>query len=262
MDDSSVTRANAYTVRLDNFEGPLDLLVYLIQRNEMDIMTVSVSKIAEDYFRLMAQVPSVDLDQGGEFLVLASNLILFKARQLLPSPPLEEDEELFDPFAETRRLEEHERFRKIAQILKQYEMQWSSVHSRKDGTAADHSEVIWDLEEVSIFDLYQAFQKVLRELGAERPSVIFGADYTVDEKVAELRMLAAELKTFSLTEYLKQMQSRSEIIVTFLALLELVRLQELAVKQHKAHGEIWVVGLQVPQEREPDDEVEQEDGHE
>ncbi len=262
MDDIPTTRANAYTVRLDNFEGPLDLLIYLIQRNEMDIFTVSVSKIAEDYFRFLAQVPSVDLDQGGEFLVLASTMILFKARQLLPSPPLEEDEELFDPFAETRRLEEHERYRKIAQILKEYEVQWSSVHSRKDSTAADLSEVIWELEEVSIFDLYQAFQKVLRELGAEKPSVVFGADYTVDEKVAELRMLASELKTFSLTEYLKQMQSRSEIIVTFLALLELVRLQELAVKQHKIHGEIWVVSLQVSPEQQKDNDYQEEGSQE
>jgi len=238
QEDKPVQKKN-YSVELDNFEGPLDLLVYLIQQNEMEIFTVSLAKIAEDYLAFISQIPSVDLDQGGEFLVLAATLILFKARQLLPTPPEELDEEIFDPFAEQKRLAEFERFRRVAELLKEYEVKWSSVHGRKG--KVEKGEVVWELEEVSVFDLYQAFQRILTEIGSGKPAVVFGEDYTVDEKMVELRMLLTEVEMFSLSEYLRQMRSKSEIIVTFLALLEMVRQQRLAVKQNKIYAEIWIV---------------------
>ena len=241
MEQSNDLRAPCYTVQLDNFEGPLDLLLYLIQRNEMDVFTVSLSKLAEDFLRCLAQMSNVDLDEAGEFLVLASTLILFKARQLLPSPPQEEEDQYYDPDAERKRLEEFERYRKVAELLKEYEVKWSSVHGRHGTAGEKRGETVWELEDISIFDLYQAFQKVLDELGAERPAVVFGEDYTVDEKMVELRILLAHVEMFSLTQYLVQLRSRAEIIVTFLALLELVRLQQLNVKQSKMHAEIWIV---------------------
>lgn len=240
-EEVQINQNSGHIVQLENFEGPLDLLLYLIQRNEMDIFSVSLSKVAQDYLQIISQAPEVDLDEGGSFLVLAATLILFKARQLLPAPPEDFEEEIFDPDAERRRREEFERFKKVAELLKAYEKKWINVYSRQAGTEKEKTSVVWEFEDVSIYDLYQAFQKVISELGAEKPAVVFGEDYTVDEKMAELRILLSEIEMFCLSQYLIQMRSRSEIIVTFLALLELVRLQELAVKQSKIHAEIWIV---------------------
>ncbi|MBD3265136.1 hypothetical protein GF373_00570 [bacterium] len=230
-------QATRLPVNLPVFSGPLDLLVHLISKKELDIFSVSLDNLTEEYLNTIHEAESQDLDIAGEYLVLAATLIRYKARALLPKEEVEtEDEEISDQLLEMRR-QEYERFRALADELRTREEKSASIFPRQGKTAERTQEVV-EYDEVSIYDLYHTFQKIIDEIGSRPPDSVEGESYSVDEKMLEIEGLLFLNERIILTDYLSSLSSKMEIIVVFLALLEMIRLQEIHARQERNHAEI------------------------
>ena len=161
-----------YPVRLDNFEGPLDLLVHLIRRHEIDIWDIPIALVTEQYLEYLELMQELDLDVAGEFLVMAATLIQIKARMLVPRPEAAEDEEdAGDPRdALVQRLLEHEQYKAAAELLHERQTERSAQWMRPDSRVADIAgEPIEREIEVDLFSLLQAFQSVMARARERRP---------------------------------------------------------------------------------------------
>lgn len=224
-------------IDIEGFKGPLDLLVHLIGKHEMDITTIQLSVITSSFLEVIRAQESKDLDMAGEYLLLAATLIRYKTRALIPKDESEpEDEELADQLLEERR-KEYERFRALADDLKDREELSSALFPRMGKPPEGKRDVI-EFDEISIYDLQQTFAKILAEIGNREPGHIDDEMFSVDEKILELEALLSLNKRIVLTDYLRTKESKVEIIVIFLALLEMIRLHELRAVQDKVHGEI------------------------
>ena len=226
---------NEYRVQFDVFEGPLDLLLHLVKKQEVDIYQVNLTRIASEFVAYIDQMRELDLEIAGEFLVMAATLIYIKSRELLPADQKpdtqvgEEDEE--DPrFELIRRLE-----------LQSLETRMDQVYEHRSTPVVLPDVEPQRREPVSIFDLIQAVSVILKRFN-ERDDVreIQADPYTVSEKMASLRILIQEKGRFRFSELFAEARSRSEVVVTFLAMLELTRLRHLQVIQSEDFGEIEV----------------------
>jgi len=232
-----------YKVKLDVFEGPLDLLLYLIKKEEADIFDIPIAKITEQYLQYLEYMKLLDLNIAGEFIVMAATLMHIKSRLLLPpdeQPPEEIEEE--DPRAElVRRLIEYKKFKEAAGKLSEMEARRSLVFPR----SVDETQYIDQTEgpyfEASIFDLINAFSTILKSVSKEAFLEVVKDEYTVEEKVHEIFHLLVEHPVINFKEIFSRSRSRIELIATFLALLELIRLKEVLVRQRNIFGEIEVV---------------------
>jgi segregation and condensation protein A len=234
-----------YKVKIEVFEGPLDLLLYLIKREEVDIYSVSIERITNQYLEYMSTFRMLDLDIAGEFVVMAANLIYIKSRSLLPVDQQAADEEADeeDPRWDLiRQLIEYKKFKDVAFHLHQREVIQEGIIPRVPGKPTlDDAETLLK-DEVGIFDLITAFQKVLKKLENRQEDLreIFEENFTVSDKIDYiLQTIGSGLKvTFS--SLFATAASRTEIVVTFLALLELIRLKQLRVTQLTAFSEIAI----------------------
>ena len=230
-----------YKVRLDIFEGPLDLLLYLVKEQEVDIYEVSLERITQQYLAFMEAFKMLDLELAGEFLVMASNLLYIKSRSLLPvdqQPPEEEADEDDPRWELIRQLVEYKKFKEAAAQLGDREALQNSAYARMAESAEPPPER--PLGEVSIFDLINAFNNVLKRLAAKGEDLreIFEENYTVSDKIDLIMKLTGSGVPLKFEELFAGAASRSEIVVTFLALLELVRLKQLRCSQEGPFGEI------------------------
>lgn len=232
-----------YKVKLDVFEGPLDLLLYLIKKEEADIFDIPIAKLTEQYLQYLEYMKLLDLNIAGEFIVMAATLMHIKSRMLLPpeeQPPEEIEEE--DPRAElVRRLIEYKKFKEAAGQLAQMEAGRSLVFPR----AVDETQFVNQKEgpyfEASIFDLITAFSTILKTVSKEAFLEVVKDEYTVEEKVHELFHLLVERPVLYFKEIFEKAKSKLEIVATFLALLELIRLKEIVVRQRQLFGEIEIL---------------------
>lgn len=226
-------------IDIEGFTGPLDLLVHLIGKHEMDITTIHLAPITTSFLAVIREQDHKDLDMAGEYLILAATLVRYKSRALVPKDETEpEDEELADQLLEERR-KEYERFRALADELKDREEVSSSLFPRL-GKPPEGKRDIIEYDDISIYDLQQTFAKILAEIGEREPGHIEDETYSVDEKILELEALISHNKRIVLTDYLRSKESKVEIIVIFLALLEMIRLKEIKAVQDKVHGEIML----------------------
>jgi segregation and condensation protein A len=231
-----------YKVKLEVFEGPLDLLLYLIKKDEVDIYDISLERITAQYLEFMDAFKVLDLDVAGEFVVMAANLIYLKSRALLPvnvQPP-EEDAEEEDPRWDLiRQLVEYKKFKDAAAQLSVREVEQSNLYGRlpeSTDTAPERP-----LGDVSVFDLINAFNKVLKRIDSGKSEdlrEIFEENYTVSDKIDFIMKMTASGVPLKFTELFAQAASRAEIVVTFLALLELIRLKQLRCVQDEPFSEI------------------------
>ena len=237
---------NEYRVQFDVFEGPLDLLLHLVKKQEVDIYQVNLTRIASEFVAYIDQMRELDLEIAGEFLVMAATLIYIKSRELLPADQKpeaqigEEDEE--DPrFELIRRLVEYKKFKDAAAELQSLETRMDQVYEHRSAQIVLPEIEPQRREPVSIFELIQAVSVILKRFG-ERDDVreIQADPYTVSEKMAALRMLIQEKGRFRFSDLFAEARSRSEVVVTFLAMLELTRLRHLQVIQSEDFGEIEV----------------------
>jgi segregation and condensation protein A len=228
-------------IDVEGFSGPLDLLLHLITKREIDIFKISLSEIADAYLVVIREWETKDLDLAGEYLVLAATLVRYKSRSLLPREDDYEEEEdngISDELLRQRQ-QEYERFREAAAQLREREQKVSSLFPRLGPTAEQPEEVI-EFAEVSVYDLYATFKRILDEIGAGEVRAIVPEEFSVDEKMLEMESLLVRESPLLLSAYLRTFVSRMEVIVTFLALLELIRLKIVRARQETPHGEIWL----------------------
>lgn len=229
-----------YKVKLEVFEGPLDLLLYLIKRDEIDIYDIPIEHITKQYLSFMELFKMLDLEVAAEFVVMAANLIYLKSRSLLPvslQPPDEEMEEEDPRWELVRQLLEYKKFKEAASHLQERELSREGMFSR---VPEAEPPVERPLGDVSVFDLINAFNKILKRIDEKREDLreIFEENFTVADKIDLILKMVASDVPLKFTELFGTAASRSEIVITFLALLELIRLKQLRCVQPEAFGEI------------------------
>ncbi len=243
----------SYKVKLEIFEGPLDLLLYLVKQNHLEIGTISVARITDQYLQTLELMQALDLEVAGEFLVIAATLMQIKSRSLLPpeAVPLEEQEEPDPALTLIQRLLEYQKFKEAAQQLSAME-QHRLVQFTRSGPASESAESApaEELVEASLFDLLTAFSQFMSgQIPKELFHEIIQDEVTVEEKVALLRSRIQECQRLKLTDLFPEQGSKIEIVATFLGLLELIRLKEVVIRQQELFGEIWILrsaGVETP----------------
>ena len=235
-----------YKVKLEIFEGPLDLLLYLIKRDEIDIYDISIERITRQYLEYLQAFKELKIDIAGEFVVMAAKLIYLKSRSLLPldQQPPEEDADEDDPRWDLiRQLIEYKKFKEAAAQLHDRALEQERIFVR-DGGSAQISDAPLPLHEVGIFQLIYAFREVIKRVEArEDLQEIFGERFTVSEKIEKILERVGDGASVRFSELFGQIASRVEIVVTFLALLELIRLNQVRVLQRKMFDEIEIAAI-------------------
>lgn len=236
-----------YHIKLERFEGPLDLLLHLIKIEEIDIYDIPIAHITLQYLSYIEMMQMLDLDVAGEFLVMAATLMRIKARMLLPAGPTEEEEEEEDPREElVRRLLEYKRFKEAAQTLREKEEQRRLVFERGvSEIASENGEVI--LEEASLFDLMDALRQAISRVSEIPVHEVEPDRLDVVRRIREIYALLRVRGKVLFSELLEGCGTRIEIIGTFVSILELVRTGTAIAVQRRLFGEIWIYSLQEKQ---------------
>jgi segregation and condensation protein A len=236
------TSPDAYTVRLDQFTGPLDLLIHLIKTNEVNIYDIPIALITAQYLEFLALMEELDLDIAGEFIVMAATLIHIKSRMLLPRSDASQEDPEEDPRAVlVNRLLEYQKFKAAANLLHEREELRSAQWQRPDQRVADIAGEEYETEvEVDLFSLMAAFKAVL-DRAQQRPRVALpGAQISIEERIAQLLARLSETEACGFEELFEDAHTRQDLIVTFLALLEMIRTRAVRVFQAGMFGSIRV----------------------
>ncbi len=240
-----------YKVKFEVFEGPLDLLLYLIKKEEVDIYEVNLTRLASQFIEYIDTMRLLDLEIAGEFLVMASTLMYIKSRELLPvdqQAQVEGEDEGEDPRWELiRQLVEYKKFKDAASQLAVMESRQEDIFPRVPGKLEFEAPAPARAE-ASLFDLVNAVNSVLKRF-AKREDLrdIFEDKWTVSEKIEQLMRALSEREQMKFSELFAGMTSRSEVVVTFLALLELIRLKQIVAVQREPFGEIGICRAVLPQ---------------
>jgi len=232
-----------YKVKLEVFEGPLDLLLYLIKKDEIDIYDISLERITSQYLEYLQAFKELNIELAGEFVVMAANLIYLKSRSLLPvdQQPPEEDAGEDDPRWELiRQLIEYKKFKEAAAELHLRELEQEKIFAREGGLSSALQEPL-RLGEVGIFQLINAFQTVIKRIEArEDLQEIFAERFSVSEKIDSILHRVGTGTPLRFSKLFGAVASRLEVVVTFLALLELIRLKQVRAVQKSIFEEIEI----------------------
>lgn len=230
----------AITIQLDGFEGPLDLLLHLIKREEIDIWDIPIARVTHQYLDYLQLMQNLNINVAGEWLVMAATLIYIKSRMLLPpeagSPDEEQTQE--DPRTElVYQLLEHQKFKNAAQMLHTREEVENAVWNNPPKEAIDDAKGV---VAVNLFDLIQAFNEVVKRFEERKRLEMHQEEVTLEEKLADVRSLLLLHDKIPFSRFFAQAKSRQHLIVTFLAILELVKLSEVRLYQRKLFAEIYI----------------------
>ncbi|MBI4972154.1 MAG: segregation/condensation protein A [Candidatus Omnitrophica bacterium] len=247
--DSSVIplqMKNQIAIHLPVYEGPLDLLLDLIKKNEINIYDIPVAEITRQYIDYLNQMKEMNLDIAGEFLVMAATLLYIKSKMLLPTDETEEDEDGGDPRAElVRKLLEYQAFREAAKELGLMELDRAKEFTRQisDYYFKDLESEVVDAEplDANLFDLLQAFHKVLKEVSRENIHEVFEQVISIDQKIEQIRTLFKERDEIYFTDLFDKSITRNELIVSFLAMLEITKQRFVRIYQDSMFDEIRLV---------------------
>ena len=235
--------ATPYKINIPMYEGPLDLLLDLIKQQKMNIHDIQISKITAQYLEYLHKLEELDVDVSSEFIYMAATLIYIKSKMLLPPDPLAGPEDTGgDPRAElVQRLVEHEKFKNAAQLLYQKQQIEENVWSKPDKSLYHDEETAGELV-VSLVDLVRVFQQVLERRKEVSRIELRHEEFTVAQMIAALRtqILASADNSVNLIQFFEACPSRHAMIVAFLAVLEMVKLQAVALVQEKQFGDILV----------------------
>jgi segregation and condensation protein A len=234
-----------YKVQFEVFEGPLDLLLYLIKKEEVDIYEINLTKLATQFIEYIDLMRLLDLEVAGEFLVMASTLMYIKSRELLPrdlQPEAAVEDEGEDPRWELiRQLVAYKKFKDAAVLLQQREIDQENVYPRLPVRPELGEPETSPRHEASIFDLLNAVNEVLKRVGQrEDLREIFEDKWSVSEKIEMLVKMIADKPALKFSDLFHEATSRSEVVCTFLALLELIRLKQLVCAQSQDFGTIEI----------------------
>jgi segregation and condensation protein A len=230
-----------YNIKIPVFEGPLDLLLHLIRENKLDIYDIPIALITHQYLQYIKMMKDLNLDIAGEFLVMAATLIHIKSRMLLPPDEEVPPEEQEDPRRElVEKLLEYQAFKEAALSLRQREDEWTRVFQRASLFDSEEEDAGIYLSDVNLFDLLEAFKKILDTAPSE-VATITKETLTVKDKMSLIMEMLEGQDAIRFEDIFKDGITRSQLIVTFIALLELIRLGLLRAYQEKEFGNIWVI---------------------
>ena len=230
-----------YTVRLDRFEGPLDLLLHLVKTNEVDIYHLPIAAITDQYLEYVGRFEELDLDVAGEYLVMAATLMYLKSKLLLPVDEDEEDEPIDEVEADlVRQLAEYRRFREAGEELRDRMVLGRDVFRREPSPPDRGDDDDPGMKPVDMANLFEALRKVLATAAARKPHQLSGEEVSVSDAVTAMvdRLRGSEKLRFDLL--FGEHPSRPYIIATFIGLLELIRLRIISVEQDAALTPIFV----------------------
>jgi segregation and condensation protein A len=235
---------NQFNVFIENFIGPLDLLLHLIEKNEIDINDIPIAKITDQYMQYLKALEYLDLDSISEFLVMAATLLSIKARMLLPKPEKIVEEEEIDPREElVARLKQYKLFKEITTVFKEKEALMQKVHIR----LPDISEILKKygpqnpVENISVYDLLDTFRIILEKHEEPEPTYeVTKEEVSIQECMENILQKLASNTQLVFNELFPKRTSRLRIIVTFLALLELIKLKKIGIIQKDAFGKITI----------------------
>lgn len=240
IDLQKFENSSAYKVKLDNFEGPLDLLLYLIKDSKVEIENIKLAEVTDQYLEYMEDLDKIDMEKAAEFIDIAATLIEIKSKHLLPSEqPIEIDEQ-DDEKMLIMRLKEYKLFKEASEKLKAQE-NVNRLYKQPDDKVNDFRVI---LKQMNVDNLISAFTKMLSkaslEVAIEETKTIERDRWTVEEKEFEIRTLVSEKGIMKFSEIVTSDFTRGEIITTFMALLELLKRQQIIVSQYEQFGEITI----------------------
>ena len=236
--DSIDSSTSSYKIELPFYEGPMDLLLHLIKKNEIDIYDIPIALVTEQYLEYIEMLKVLNLDTIGDFLVMAATLMHIKSKMLLPPDP-EEDAEEADPREElVKRLIEYRKFRDAAEKLSGREQYYSELYDRDASIEGLKKEEI--LLEVSVFDLISAFRNIVVRTKDKEFHEVTVEKLTINDKISDIMEKLNFSKSLTLQQLFEEMDSKYEMVVTFLALLELIKLRLVKVVQKNPFATIEV----------------------
>jgi segregation and condensation protein A len=233
-----------YTVKLHDFEGPLDLLLFFIKRDELDIYDIPIARITKEFLDYLHYMQQLDLEIAGEFLVMAAELMQIKVKLLLP-PELGDEEEV-DPRANLiQRLVEYKRFKEMSLEMKKREEEQMKVHFRGYRSADEHvveEEIGEDLiRDVTFFDLIASFRFAMDRMPKKLVHEIVKINVTIEEQIAYIEEFFSRRSEATFYELVKDFTERIRVVVTFLALLEVIRAKKLIIRQLKPFSDLSIM---------------------
>jgi segregation and condensation protein A len=233
-----------HKVSIDVYEGPLDLLLHLIKKNDLNIFDIPVSRITGDYLATIEIMKELKLDMAGEFLVMAATLMQIKAKMLLPAPPAE-GEDGPDPRVDlVNRLVEYQRYKEASRVLEARLVRQKDIHFKAAPLLSEGDYTM----EASLFDLLDAFRDVLKNLNPEVREIV-QEDVPIEVKIRQVLAFLSERPFATFKEILQRETTRRGLIITFLAILELIRLKQIVARQMEMFGEIRVYRMEaLPEE--------------
>ena len=232
-----------FRVKLDVFRGPLDLLLYLVRKHEVEIVDLPIAPITQQYLEYLAVLEQLDINAVGDFLEMASTLVEIKSRSVLPRGGEVEDA-LSDPRQElVERLLEYKKFRDAASMLEERGRSWQQRFGRLASDLPPRQRDLSEeeIQEVELWDLVSAFGRIMRDIEATKPSNIVYDDTPIHVYMAQINKQLAEHGRLTLRELFTPGMHKSAVIGMFLAILELVRHQQVRAEQNQLFGEIWVL---------------------
>ncbi|MBI4424445.1 MAG: segregation/condensation protein A [Elusimicrobia bacterium] len=233
--------AKEYEVHLEMFEGPLDLLLFLIKKNDLDVYDIPISQITQEYLSYLDLMKDLSLEVAGEFLVLAATLMQIKARMLLPSPEKDEDEGP-DPRAElVAKLLEYQKFKSAAKFLEERAAEYQNVFYRGAPRFAEEEKSL----NLRIFDLLDTLREIL-DRAEDRGIQVLGEEFPIEEKMQRILYLLEGQPFVTFRSIFKDERKRLGILTCFMALLELIKLQKIFARQDLQFGEILIYKREPP----------------
>jgi len=235
--------SDAYDIELPSFQGPLDLLLFLIQKDEIDIYDIPVAKITEQYLSYIEVLTALSLDNAGDFIVMAATLMRIKARLLLPATPVDDEFDEEDPRAElVRRLLEYKRFKEMAEHLQAREQDRSRVHVRDQRYPFLKESSTPPELRLNMYELLSALSQIFDRVTKEAIHNIQREIFTVAEKVKLILSRLVSEETIRFDELFRDDSIKMEVVVTFMAILELAKSGLIRILQTEINGPIWVRG--------------------
>lgn len=242
------------TIKTSNFEGPFDLLLHLIKKNQMDIYHISILEITNQYISYLSEMKEFDLDIASEFIVMATTLIEMKSKVLLPKVKEPEEEELDDTKELIDKLLQYKKFKGAAEFLGERQLSTGIsftkrpeiIEDTKDRKPQDASEL---LKDITMMDLYKMYMEVI-EIYKSKMNDSFNMEerikvevFKIEDKMEELKEVLQGRRTTTFASIVSNSRTKTEVIVTFLALLELIKLKNVKVVQHGNFSEIYLEGV-------------------
>ena len=232
-----------FRVDLEIFRGPLDLLLYLVRKHEVDIVGIPIALVADQYVQYMEVLEQIDVNSASDFLEMASTLTEIKSRMVLPRGD-EVDEELEDPRQElVRQLLEYKKFKDAASVLDERSRQWQERFPRLGSDRPPHKRNLAEepIHEVELWDLVSAFGRILRDRRASQPSNIVYDDTPIHVYMARIRTQLVAKGRLTFSDLFQSGMHKSTLVGIFLAILELVRHDIVHADQNQNFGEIWIL---------------------